>query len=180
MTNRPASAGFSFIDVITLPHIEEVSNPGPGPKTIGVYQIIKRHSLVVVARLSPEFTARIVDRWKDTASERGTRSRFCPRRAVRLCKHALQGRWGAFHGSRPKQQNDCSTDASSEPERPIQGGEIDRRGLRLQMQVVRRQHFIEIVSKIDRRLTHNPAAYNKRILSNEQSVFSDSRNCPRV
>jgi hypothetical protein len=25
MTNRPASAGFSFIDVITLPQIEEVS-----------------------------------------------------------------------------------------------------------------------------------------------------------
>lgn len=27
MTNRPASAGFSFIDVITLPQIEEVSSP---------------------------------------------------------------------------------------------------------------------------------------------------------
>lgn len=57
----------------------------------------------------------MIDQWfinkcgEETASERGTRSRLCPRRTVRLCKCALQGRWGAFHGSRPKQRSDCST-----------------------------------------------------------------------
>lgn len=51
--------------VITLPQIEEVPNPGPGPKTIGVYQVGKRDSYIIVAQLSPEFTARLVDRWQE-------------------------------------------------------------------------------------------------------------------
>lgn len=51
--------------VITLPPLEEVSNPGPGPKTIKVYSVGKRDSYVVVAQLSPEFTARLVDRWQE-------------------------------------------------------------------------------------------------------------------
>jgi phage antirepressor YoqD-like protein len=51
--------------VITLPQIEEVSNDGPGPRVVGVYKLGKRDSLVVVAQLCPEFTARIVDRWQE-------------------------------------------------------------------------------------------------------------------
>lgn len=51
--------------VIRLPQIEEVSNPGPGPKMLGVYNLDKRSSLIVVAQLCPEFTARIVDRWQE-------------------------------------------------------------------------------------------------------------------
>jgi len=51
--------------VITLPQIEEVPNPGPGPRTIGVYRVSKRDSYVIVAQLSPEFTARLVDRWQE-------------------------------------------------------------------------------------------------------------------
>ena len=51
--------------VITLPQIEEVQNTGHGPKTIGVYSVGKRDSLIVVAQLCPEFTARIVDRWQE-------------------------------------------------------------------------------------------------------------------
>lgn len=51
--------------VLTLPQIAEVSNTGPGPKTISVYHLTKRDSLVVVAQLSPEFTARVVDRWQE-------------------------------------------------------------------------------------------------------------------
>jgi phage antirepressor YoqD-like protein len=50
---------------ITLPQIEEVMNDGPGPRTIGQYRIGKRDSYVVVAQLSPEFTARVVDRWQE-------------------------------------------------------------------------------------------------------------------
>lgn len=51
--------------VITLPPLGEVSNPGPGPRQIVVYHLGKRDSLVVVAQLCPEFTARIVDRWQE-------------------------------------------------------------------------------------------------------------------
>lgn len=57
---RVASRG-----VFTLPPMAEVSNTGPGPKTIGVYRLDKRSSLIVVAQLCPEFTARIVDRWQE-------------------------------------------------------------------------------------------------------------------
>jgi phage antirepressor YoqD-like protein len=51
--------------VITLPPLAEVSNPGPGPRSIAVYPVTKRDSYVIVAQLSPEFTARLVDRWQE-------------------------------------------------------------------------------------------------------------------
>src|SRR5471032_3536223 len=51
--------------VIALPPMVEVSNPGAGPKAIGVYCIGKRDSYIIVAQLSPEFTARLVDRWQE-------------------------------------------------------------------------------------------------------------------
>lgn len=54
--------------VITLPPLAEVSNPGPGPRSITVYQVCKRDSYVIVAQLSPEFTARLVDRWQELES----------------------------------------------------------------------------------------------------------------
>lgn len=54
---------------ITLPPSVEVSNTGLGPKTISVYQLDKRSSLIVVAQLSPEFTARIVDRWQELEAQ---------------------------------------------------------------------------------------------------------------
>ncbi len=34
-------------------------------ETVGVYNLCKRDSLIVVAQLCPEFTARIVDRWQE-------------------------------------------------------------------------------------------------------------------
>ena len=55
--------------VITLPEIQEVSNQGPGPKIIRVYNLDKRSSLIVVAQLCPEFTARIVDRWQELEAQ---------------------------------------------------------------------------------------------------------------
>jgi phage antirepressor YoqD-like protein len=51
--------------VITLPPLAEVSNHGAGPKAITVYEIAKRDTYVIVAQLSPEFTARLVDRWQE-------------------------------------------------------------------------------------------------------------------
>lgn len=56
--------------VITLPPLVEVSNPGPGPKTISVYRVGKRDSYVIVAQLSPQFTARLVDRWQELEEQR--------------------------------------------------------------------------------------------------------------
>jgi len=55
--------------VITLPQFEEVSSEGPGPRAIGQYRIGKRDSYVVVAQLSPEFTARLVDRWQELEAQ---------------------------------------------------------------------------------------------------------------
>jgi phage antirepressor YoqD-like protein len=54
---------------IALPQSEEVPNDGPGPRTIGQYRIGKRDSYVVVAQLSPEFTARLVDRWQELEAQ---------------------------------------------------------------------------------------------------------------
>lgn len=51
--------------VITLPPLAEVPNQGPGPRAVAVYQVGKRDSYVIVAQLSPEFTARLVDRWQE-------------------------------------------------------------------------------------------------------------------
>ena len=50
--------------LIAPPQIERVSNPGAGPRWITVYRIGRRDSYIVVAQLSPEFTARLVDRWQ--------------------------------------------------------------------------------------------------------------------
>lgn len=48
---------------IQLPPLGEVKNHlGQG---VAVYQVGKRDSFVVVAQLSPEFTARLVDRWQE-------------------------------------------------------------------------------------------------------------------
>jgi len=48
--------------VIPFPQTEEKKTAG---RPAVVYQLDKRSSLIVVAQLSPEFTARIVDRWQE-------------------------------------------------------------------------------------------------------------------
>jgi phage regulator Rha-like protein len=50
-------------NVIQLPPLEEVKN-NKG-QTVSCYMVNKRDSYVVVAQLSPEFTARLVDRWQE-------------------------------------------------------------------------------------------------------------------
>jgi len=47
---------------IQLPPLGEVKNHLG--QSVAVYQVCKRDSFVVVAQLSPEFTARLVDRWQ--------------------------------------------------------------------------------------------------------------------
>lgn len=53
--------------VFTLPQIEETSFKGVDGRgqTVSVYLLDKRSSLIVVAQLCPEFTARVVDRWQE-------------------------------------------------------------------------------------------------------------------
>lgn len=53
--------------VFTLPPLVETSFRGVDGRgqTVAVYHMDKRSSLIVVAQLCPEFTARIVDRWQE-------------------------------------------------------------------------------------------------------------------
>ena len=54
------------LGTIQLPPLVEVKN-GSG-QTVEVYMIGKRDSYIVVAQLSPEFTAALVDRWQELES----------------------------------------------------------------------------------------------------------------
>lgn len=56
--------------VIELPQIEEVKNHLG--QSVKVYLLDKRSSLIVVAQLSPEFTARVVDRWQELEAQVST------------------------------------------------------------------------------------------------------------
>lgn len=49
--------------VVTLPPLVEVKNSSN--QTVAEYHLEKRDCLIVVARLSPEFTAAVVDRWQE-------------------------------------------------------------------------------------------------------------------
>lgn len=51
--------------VIRFTPAEETSHEGAGARSVEVYRVGKRDSYVVVAQLSPEFTARLVDRWQE-------------------------------------------------------------------------------------------------------------------
>lgn len=57
--------------VIASPQIEDVQEIGGNnrPYTTQAYRIGKRDSYVIVAQLSPEFTARLVDRWQELESK---------------------------------------------------------------------------------------------------------------
>lgn len=52
--------------IVQPPMVDEPSTDSIGrPRTESVYHVNKRDSFVVVAQLSPEFTARLVDRWQE-------------------------------------------------------------------------------------------------------------------
>ena len=63
--------------VIQFPQIEEIENKqSVGPRRFSKAYIFegeqgKRDSIIVVAQLSPEFTARLVDRWRELENARG-------------------------------------------------------------------------------------------------------------
>lgn len=67
--------------VISLPPLEEVKvQRERREETVYEYRIGKRDSYVIVAQLSPEFTARLVDRWQQLEAE--ARAAFDPRKAL--------------------------------------------------------------------------------------------------
>jgi len=57
--------------IITLPQIEKTSFIDKAGKTqwVAEYRLAKRDTYIVVAQLSPEFTARLVDRWQELESK---------------------------------------------------------------------------------------------------------------
>lgn len=70
--------------LIELPQFEEVSNPGPGPLMLKQWRVGKRDSYVIVAQLSPEFTARLVDRWQELEAAQAPRVPQTMAEALRL------------------------------------------------------------------------------------------------
>lgn len=70
--------------VIALPPLVEVANHGPGPSEIMTYVVGKRDSYVIVAQLSPEFTARLVDRWQELEESQSPKLPQTMAQALRL------------------------------------------------------------------------------------------------
>jgi phage regulator Rha-like protein len=60
--------------IVQPPAVDEPGSDAMGrPRVTQVYQLCKRDSYVVVAQLSPEFTARLVDRWQELEGELAAR-----------------------------------------------------------------------------------------------------------
>lgn len=55
--------------VISFTQSVETSHGGAGARPVEVYLLDKRSSLIAVAQLCPEFTARIVDRWQELEAQ---------------------------------------------------------------------------------------------------------------
>lgn len=55
--------------VIGFTPAEETSHDGAGARPIEVFRLVKRDSIIVVAQLCPEFTARLVDRWQELEAQ---------------------------------------------------------------------------------------------------------------
>lgn len=62
--------------IVPPPMVGELDQDAMGrPRNTHVYRLDKRSSLIVVAQLSPEFTARVVDRWQELEVERAQPAR---------------------------------------------------------------------------------------------------------
>lgn len=55
--------------VVRFTASEETSHDGPGSRPMTVYLVNKRDSFIIVAQLSPEFTAALVDRWQELEAQ---------------------------------------------------------------------------------------------------------------
>lgn len=66
--------------VISFPQIEE--RPDTGGRPGADYRIGKRDSFIIVAQLSPEFTARLVDRWQELEAVAAKPQHVVPRTLI--------------------------------------------------------------------------------------------------
>jgi phage regulator Rha-like protein len=57
--------------VVSFTPSVETSHEGAGARPVEIYLVNKRDSFVVVAQLSPEFTAALVDRWQELEAQTG-------------------------------------------------------------------------------------------------------------
>lgn len=55
--------------VISFTQTEETSHEGSGARQVEVYEVTERDSYVIVAQLSPELTANLVDYWLETKNK---------------------------------------------------------------------------------------------------------------
>lgn len=78
--------------VIGLPQFEEVPNQGPGPSRLMQYRLEKRDTYVLVAQLSPEFTARLVDRWQELEGKQAHPAELSRMDILKLAMEAEQAR----------------------------------------------------------------------------------------
>jgi hypothetical protein len=81
--------------VIEFPPTEDIPT---ATKPMRVYHLEKRDSYVVVAQLSPEFTARLVDRWQELESQAGAIPNFSDASAESVIMWLLSGRGPQLSG----------------------------------------------------------------------------------
>ncbi|MGK0524550.1 MAG: phage regulator Rha-like protein [Pseudomonadales bacterium] len=74
--------------VIQLPPLGEVKNHLG--QSVSEYRVSKRDSYVIVAQLSPEFTARLVDRWQELEAQQSPQIPQTMHEALRLAADALE------------------------------------------------------------------------------------------
>lgn len=74
--------------VIQLPPLGEVKNHLG--QSVSEYRVCKRDSYVIVAQLSPEFTARLVDRWQELEAQQAPQIPQTMHEALRLAADALE------------------------------------------------------------------------------------------
>lgn len=78
--------------VLGLPQFEEVPNPSSGPLLISQYRLEKRDTYIVVAQLSPEFTARLVDRWQELEEAKAKPAELSRMDILQIAMEAEKGR----------------------------------------------------------------------------------------
>lgn len=75
-------------DVISLPPLEEVKiQRSRREETVTECRVCKRDSYVIVAQLSPEFTAKLVDRWQELEAQVAQQIPEIPNHHPRLHRH---------------------------------------------------------------------------------------------
>jgi len=78
--------------LISFTQSVETSHDGPGARPVAVYLVNKRDSYVVVAQLSPAFTARLVDRWQELEARQPVPAELSRMDILKLAMESEQAR----------------------------------------------------------------------------------------